>query len=108
MYPNTSLEHGFRAICRKLLNRTTNVPSTECIVGAVKLCRTCSNFQFKNKHYKLGHVGSTSRGARNRWLKHKYDIKIIGLNNLGWLIICTKVFMRINVLNRNLSIYVLH
>ena len=23
----------------------------------------------------LGYVGSTSRDARNRWLKHKYDIK---------------------------------
>ena len=51
MYPNISLEHGLRAIRRKLLNRTTNVPSTECIVDAVKLCRTCSNIQFKNKHH---------------------------------------------------------
>ena len=39
---------------------------------------------------KLGYAGSTSRNARNRWSKHKYDIKIIGLNNLGWLIICNK------------------
>ena len=51
MYLNISLEHGLRAIRRKLLNRTTNVPKTECIVDAVKLCRTCSNIQFKNKHY---------------------------------------------------------
>ena len=51
MYHNISLEHGLRAIRHKLLNRTTNVPSTECIVDAVKLCRTCSNIQFKNKHY---------------------------------------------------------
>ena len=51
MYPNISLEHGLRAIRHKVLNRTTNVPSTECIVDAVKLCRTCSNIQLKNKHY---------------------------------------------------------
>ena len=51
MYPNILLEHGLRAIRRKLLNRTTNVPSTECTVDAVTLCRTCSNIQFKNKHY---------------------------------------------------------
>ena len=42
---------GLTAIRRKLLNRTTNVPSIECIVDAVKLCRTCSNIQFKDKHY---------------------------------------------------------
>ena len=51
MYPDISLEHGLRAIHRKLLNRTTNVSSTECIVDAVKLCRTCSNIQLKNNHY---------------------------------------------------------
>ena len=25
--------------------------------------------------YKLGYVGSSSKDARNRWSKHKYDIK---------------------------------
>ena len=56
---------------------------------------------------KLGYVGSTSRDARNRWSKHKYDIKNHRIEQyLGWLIICTMVFIRINALNRNLSIYV--
>ena len=39
VYLNISSKHSLRTILCKLLNRTTNVPSTECTVDA-KLCRT--------------------------------------------------------------------
>ena len=45
MYFNTLLEHGLRAIRCKLLNRTTNIPSTECIVEVDDLL---INFKFNN------------------------------------------------------------
>ena len=69
-----------RTIRRKLLNRTTNVPSTECIVDAVKLCRTCSNIQFKNKYY------VPVKGC-NQGPKDAYDFTDIAMDEIDDLLI---------------------
>ena len=46
MYLNITLaiDHGIRAVSRKL-------SSVECIIDAIKIIRTCSNIQFKSRHY---------------------------------------------------------
>ena len=51
MYPNITLDHGIRAVRRKLLDRDSESPSVECIIDAIKILRTCSNTQFKCRHY---------------------------------------------------------
>ena len=51
MYSNITLDHGIRAVCRKLLDRDSKSPSVECIIDAIKVIRTCSNIQFKGRHY---------------------------------------------------------
>ena len=51
MYPIITLDHGIRAVRRKLLDRDSESPSVECIIDAIKLIRTCSNIQFKGRHY---------------------------------------------------------
>ena len=51
MYPNITLDHGIRAVRRKLLDRDSESPSVECIIDAIKVIRTCSNIQFKGRHY---------------------------------------------------------
>ena len=51
MYPNITLDHGIRAVHRKLLDGDRESPSVECIIDAIKVIRTCSNIQFKGRHY---------------------------------------------------------
>ena len=51
VYPNITLDHGIRTVCRKLLDRDNEIPSVECIIDAIKIIRTCSNIQFKGRHY---------------------------------------------------------
>ena len=51
MYPNITLDHGIRAVRRKLLDRDSEIPSVECIIDAINVIRTCSNIQFKGRHY---------------------------------------------------------
>ena len=51
MYPNITLDHGIRAVRRKLFDRDSESPSVECIIDAIKVIRTCSNIQFKGRHY---------------------------------------------------------
>ena len=50
MYPNITLDHGIRAVRRKLLDRDSEIPSVECIIDAIKVIRTGSNIQFKGRH----------------------------------------------------------
>ena len=51
MYPNITLDHGIRAVRRKLLDSDNEIPSVECFIDAIKVIRTCSNIQFKERHY---------------------------------------------------------
>ena len=51
MYPNITLDHGIRAVRRKLLDRDSEIPSVDCIIDAIKVIRKCSNIQFKGRHY---------------------------------------------------------
>ena len=51
MYPSTTLDHGIRTVCHKLLDRGNKIPSVESIIDEIKVTRTCSNIQFKGRHY---------------------------------------------------------
>ena len=51
MCPNITLDHGIRAVRRKLLDRDSESPSVECIIDAIKVIRPCSNIQLEGKHY---------------------------------------------------------
>ena len=50
-HPNITLDHGIRAVCRKLLDRDSESPLVECIIDAIKVIRTSSIIQFKGRYY---------------------------------------------------------
>ena len=51
MFPNIDNNLGINAITEALNSRTTNFPSTDCIVEAVKICLKHNNSQFKDEHF---------------------------------------------------------
>ena len=52
MYPRINNEMGISASKRALGKRTTLIPSTECLLEAVKITLDCNNSSFNNKHYR--------------------------------------------------------
>ena len=49
MYPNITLDHGIRAVRRRLLDRDSESPLVECIIDAI--LRLSKRVQFKSRHY---------------------------------------------------------
>ena len=63
MFPNIDNHLGINAITEALNSRTTNFPSTDCIVEAVKICLQHNNSQFKDENFLQIH--RTAMGPRN-------------------------------------------
>ena len=72
MYPNITLDHGIRAVRHKLLDRESENPSVECIIDAIKIIRTCSNIQFKGRHYTP--IKGCTNGQKMHGIIPKLDI----------------------------------
>ena len=63
MFPNIDNHLGINAITEALNSRTTNFPSTDCIVEAVKICLQHNNSQFKDENFLQIH--GTAMGPKN-------------------------------------------
>ena len=63
MFPNIDNNLGINVITEALNSRTTNFPSTDCIVEAVKICLQHNNSQFKDEHFLQIH--GTAMGPKN-------------------------------------------
>ena len=63
MFPNIDNNLGINAITEALNSRTTNFPSTDCIVEAVKICLQYNNSQFKDENFLQIH--GTAMGPKN-------------------------------------------
>ena len=63
MFPNIDNNLGINAITEALNSRTTNFPSTDCIVEAVKICLQHNNSQFKDENFLQIH--GTAMGPKN-------------------------------------------
>ena len=63
MFPNIDNHLGINAITEALNSRTTNFPSTDCIIEAVKICLQHNNSQFKDENFLQIH--GTAMGPKN-------------------------------------------
>ena len=63
MFPNIDNNLVNNTITEALNSRTTNFPSTDCVVEAVKICLKHNNSQFKDKHFLQIH--GTAMGPKN-------------------------------------------
>lgn len=63
MFPNIDNTLGLTAVRNTLEARTTQVPSTDCIVEAVEICLQHNNSQFSDKNYLQTH--GTAMGPKN-------------------------------------------
>ena len=63
MFPNIDNNLGLTAVKKALNTRTTKIPSTKCILDAVKICLESNNSQFRNNSYLQCH--GTAMGPKN-------------------------------------------
>jgi hypothetical protein len=63
MFPNIDNNLGLTAVKKALNSRKTKIPSTNCILEAVKICLQCNNSQFRNNSYLQCH--GTAMGPKN-------------------------------------------
>ena len=63
MFPNIDNDLGLSAVTKALNSRSNQIPSTQCIVEAVKICLEHNNSQFENINYLQIH--GTAMGPKN-------------------------------------------
>ena len=62
-FPNIDNDQGVKAVRKALDSRDNKVPSTDCIVKAVKICLNSNNSEFFGNHYIQQH--GTGMGHKN-------------------------------------------
>ena len=63
MFPNIDNERGLRTLETAYNKRTTQLPSTECLIEALRICLYCNNSSFNNTN--LLQTNGTATGAPN-------------------------------------------
>ena len=63
MFPNIDNTLGNTAVRKTLNSRSTNFPTTDCILEAVEICLKINNCEFAGQSYLQKH--GTAKGTKN-------------------------------------------